>query len=60
MPLYQFSCKKCNQIFEMFLRSSEANRKVPCPSCKSDDVERCSEAEQNNVTPGVCGAKKDT
>jgi putative FmdB family regulatory protein len=60
MPLYQFNCKKCSKTFEIFLRPSEANRKVPCPYCKSDDVERRSDAEQDDVTPGVCGAEKDT
>lgn len=60
MPLYQFYCKKCKKNFEIFLRLSEANQEVTCPHCQGNDVEMSSENEQDHLTPGVCGVKKDT
>lgn len=60
MPLYPFFCKKCNKTFEVFLRPSEASLEITCPYCQGDDVERLSDKEQNDLTPGVCGVKKDT
>jgi putative FmdB family regulatory protein len=60
MPLYTFYCKKCDKTFDIFLRPSEASGRMPCPSCQGDDAERLSDKEQDNLTPGVCGVKKDT
>jgi putative FmdB family regulatory protein len=60
MPLYQFHCKKCEKIFEIFLRPSEANQSVVCPYCRGNDVERSSDIEQDTSTPKSCGVQKDT
>jgi putative FmdB family regulatory protein len=60
MPLCSFHCKKCDQTFEVFLRPSETHQEMSCPHCEGDDVERLSDKEQDDLTPGVCGVKKDT
>ena len=60
MPLYPFHCKKCDKTFEVFLRPSEVNQKMTCPDCQGSDVRRLSDKEQGELTPGVCGVKKDT
>jgi len=60
MPLYQFHCKKCDKTFEVFLRRSETHQEMTCPYCQGSDVERLSDKEQDDLTPGVCGVKKDT
>jgi putative FmdB family regulatory protein len=60
MPLCPFHCKKCDKTFEVFLRLSETGQEMTCPYCQGDDVERLSEKKQDDLTPGVCGVKKDT
>jgi putative FmdB family regulatory protein len=60
MPLCPFHCKKCDKTFEVFLRPSGAHQEMTCPYCQGLDVERLSEKEQDDLTPGVCGAKKDS
>jgi putative FmdB family regulatory protein len=60
MPLYPFRCKKCDKTFEIFLRPSEVSQKMICPDCQGSDVERLLDKEQEDLTPGVCGVKKDT
>lgn len=37
MPIYEYSCKKCSNQFELLVRG----KKTPaCPSCDSEDLER--------------------
>ncbi|MBN1573596.1 MAG: zinc ribbon domain-containing protein [Deltaproteobacteria bacterium] len=33
MPLYEYRCKKCGNIFELFHRMSEDASDTPCPEC---------------------------
>lgn len=41
MPVYEYECKKCKQVFEVFMTMAEAAlKKVSCPLCTCDDVER--------------------
>ena len=37
MPAYNFLCKKCNNEFELFLRTNEKGK---CVNCKSTRIER--------------------
>jgi putative FmdB family regulatory protein len=60
MPLYPFHCKKCDKTFEVFLRPSETHQEMTCPDCPGSDVKMLSDEKQDNLTPGVCGVKKDT
>lgn len=39
MPIYVYGCKNCNEEFEMFRRMDD-EKKVFCPKCKSDFVEK--------------------
>ncbi len=38
MPIYEFSCKKCEKTFEELIQSKEET--VVCPSCGNDQVEK--------------------
>lgn len=42
MPLYEYRCKDCDKAFQVVesLPEHEKHRKVRCPSCSSDRVER--------------------
>lgn len=37
MPLYEYTCKKCNQTFELLVMSST---KPACPGCGSTRLQR--------------------
>jgi len=40
MPIYEFKCKKCGNIFEQLVFSSNRKDKVICPSCGKEDILR--------------------
>lgn len=35
MPIYEYECPKCGNVFEEWGKASEAHREVPCPKCGS-------------------------
>lgn len=40
MPIYEYSCKKCNEVFSVF-QSVNANEKdTKCPKCGADEVQK--------------------
>jgi len=38
MPIYNYKCKKCKNIFEVFFRSLSNKKVVKCEKCGSKDV----------------------
>ncbi len=41
MPVYEFECRKCKQIFEVAMTMAEAAvTKVVCPICNGEDVRK--------------------
>lgn len=40
MPIYEYKCKKCSNLFEILFRSSAEKIYISCPFCKSKKVER--------------------
>lgn len=40
MPLYEYRCNTCGQVFEKMLRWSEADRSPACPHCESQDTSK--------------------
>jgi putative FmdB family regulatory protein len=39
MPIYDYKCRDCSAVFEVFLRSEHGGVNA-CPSCRSFNVER--------------------
>jgi len=37
MPIYEYRCRKCGKKFEKLVLNS---RKVACPDCKSEELDR--------------------
>lgn len=37
MPIFEYRCKKCNEVFEVLVRGSQ---KPECPNCKSKRLEK--------------------
>lgn len=33
MPIYEYECPKCGNVFEEWVKSSEAHKDEPCPKC---------------------------
>lgn len=52
MPLYEYQCRKCGHIFEKLRRIAEADSKLECPKCNSEEVER----QFSTFAAGGCGS----
>ena len=39
MPTYDYKCKECGNVFEIFRRFSELDRQVNCPNCGSEKTD---------------------
>ncbi|HVT87822.1 MAG TPA: zinc ribbon domain-containing protein [Tepidisphaeraceae bacterium] len=62
MPIYEYTCEKCNEHFEKLVRSIQNAETVSCPKCGSTKTVRSLSvfsvgAEQNKgqSSPGGCG-----
>ncbi|MDE5879988.1 MAG: zinc ribbon domain-containing protein [Desulfovibrio sp.] len=33
MPIYEYQCPKCGNVFEEWVKASEAHKEEPCPKC---------------------------
>lgn len=40
MPIYEYTCKKCNKIFESLVLSSRDIKGIHCPECGSGEVQK--------------------
>jgi len=40
MPTYDYKCKECGKVFEVFRRFSDYDKETKCPNCGSDRAER--------------------
>ena len=61
MPLYDFSCRECNNQFESLVRNEAEQKLVTCPTCQGSQVERLISLPARPVStvsaggPGPCG-----
>ncbi len=54
MPIYEFKCSKCDEFFEVIIMSSDDDKAVACPKCKSTEFERI--VSRTNFTMGSSSA----
>ena len=40
MPIYEFKCQDCENIFELLLMSNDEKHEMKCPRCESENFER--------------------
>lgn len=40
MPIYEYACKKCNEIFAVFQSITAGEQDTKCPKCGSADVKK--------------------
>ncbi len=52
MPLYEFRCLKCNDVFEILVISESDEVEMRCPYCKSEDFERVISSTNFTMGPG--------
>ena len=38
MPVYEYTCKKCDKRFDQLVRSMSTDVRPPCPACGSDQT----------------------
>lgn len=36
MPIYEYQCRECEKIFEIYQRLSERNEDIKCPACGAE------------------------
>ncbi len=62
MPIYEYTCRKCETKFEKLVRSMEDGPAVQCPECGSKQTEKAlsvfavgAEAPRSSGRPPGCG-----
>lgn len=40
MPIYEYTCRKCEKKFEKLVRSMSSTEKAVCPECGSKQTDR--------------------
>ncbi len=40
MPIYEYTCEKCDKRFDQLVRSIASDTKPPCPTCGSTETAR--------------------
>ncbi|OPX40251.1 MAG: zinc ribbon domain-containing protein [Thermoplasmata archaeon] len=40
MPIYEFKCRKCGNIFERLCFASDDESDITCPTCQGNEVEK--------------------
>lgn len=63
MPIYEYECKKCGKIFEVYQRITEKGEDIKCPVCGAEKpikrVSSFSSCGGGNYSPsfgsGSCG-----
>ena len=58
MPIYEFRCLKCDEIFELLFRSSDDPQEMKCPHCGNEDIERV--LSRTNFSLGPSSSKPQT
>lgn len=56
MPIYEFECARCKQIFEQFLFSRNDAEDVKCPRCGGEGVKKPSSFSTCGSAAGREGA----
>ncbi len=57
MPIFEFRCLKCGQIFEKLLINTDETVEITCPNCKSESFERVVSSTNYVMGTGPGGKK---
>ena len=54
MPIFEFKCKNCDQVFEEFLFSSNTeSATIVCPKCGSENADKLMSGFSSSAGSGV-------
>ncbi len=51
MPIFEFRCTECGEVFERLFMTPDEEVELVCPNCKSESLERV--LSQTNYAMGV-------
>ncbi len=52
MPLYEFRCLKCQELFELLVMGQNDTVEMKCPHCGASDFERVMSTASYSMTGG--------
>lgn len=52
MPLYEFRCLKCQELFELLVMGENDTVEMKCPHCGENDFERVMSAASYSMSGG--------
>jgi len=52
MPIYEYKCNECDNLFEILTTSSQATNKVLCNKCHSEKVSKLISAGNIKLSQG--------
>jgi putative FmdB family regulatory protein len=55
MPLFEYHCRDCGHVFEVFTQRREPLAALKCPNCGKMKVERVLSAFSGTTSKGSCG-----
>ena len=63
MPIFEYTCEKCQTRFERLVKSAAAECQSPCPKCGSKSTHRAlsvfavasDSGKSSSTPPGTCG-----
>jgi putative FmdB family regulatory protein len=55
MPIYEFRCVSCGELFEKIFKTSDESVELACPECGADVVERVVSVTNHAVGSGSEG-----
>jgi putative FmdB family regulatory protein len=53
MPIYEYMCNDCDNVFEILTTSSKVTEKVQCSKCKSEKVTKVMSAGSFRLNSGT-------
>ncbi len=53
MPIFEFRCVQCGNVFEKLLLHSDETIEMACPDCKSDSLERVVSRTSHKIARGA-------
>jgi len=60
MPIYEFRCDACGEIFELLALNSKEQKEARCPHCGGEDLARvmsaCASVVDNSPSSGASAA----
>jgi putative FmdB family regulatory protein len=56
MPIYEFRCLKCHELFEILTARADEAVEMRCPKCAAAEFERVMSATNYSVSGGAGGS----